>query len=198
MDDTAIELINDLSQIGIFVEDLYDLVESKVKYGDGIPILLKYLSHPELSLNDKEAIVRALGTKEAVGIVNDHLLNEFNENNKSNELYLWAVANSIEIVVRDQDFNKICSIIKDEGFGISREMLVLSLGKIKSKESEEFLINLLENENLASFAISGLVKLKSLKAICKISQLVSSSNKRISKEAKKALIKLNKYDQMQS
>ena len=71
-------------------------------------------------------------------------------------------------------------------------MFVLALGKIKSEISEDVLISMLYDDDVAAHAISSLGKLRSKKAEEKIKGLITHSRSLIRKEATKALERISK------
>ncbi|MNL32232.1 hypothetical protein D3C87_1540690 [compost metagenome] len=71
-------------------------------------------------------------------------------------------------------------------------MFVFALGKIKSAEVEDVLINLLNDDEVIAHALIALGKIKSQKAKDKIAILTDHPKPLVRKEAQKALKKIIK------
>lgn len=181
---------NELKKVGISINDIYDLVNSKKPYPEAIPVLLKLLKSNIEHKGLKEGVIRSLAVKEAIGKASPILLEEYNKTPKEQVMLRWAIGNSVYTTFTSDDVNQIIKIVKDKTNGISRQMFVMALGKVKSTEVEDVLIDLLSDEEVCPHALDALGKLKSKKAKDKISILLKHPNKLIKKEAEKALKKL--------
>lgn len=182
-----------LLQIGMKIESIYDLVNSKEKYPEAIESLISLIEessefHPNLT----EGIVRSLAVKEAKGRANTSLFNLYDRTDNANSLLKWAIGNTINVIVQTKDENQIIKIVSNKSNGISRQMFVLALGKIKSESVENVLINLLDDEEVSPYAINSLGQLKSKKAKTKINDLLNHKKPLIRKEAQKFLKKMEK------
>lgn len=82
------------------------------------------------------------------------------------------------------DLENIFSIVLNKENGISRQMFVTALGKVKSEESENVLIELLDDEEVTVYALEALGRLKSKKAKFKITLFTTHANSLVRKEAK--------------
>lgn len=186
-----IEIIkSEFNKIGISINDIYDLVNTKEPYPEAIPVLLNLLKNGIEHIGIKEGIIRALAVKEAVGIANTILFEEYDRTPKDKMLLKWAIGNTIYTTITEDCKEKIISIVKDKSNGMSRQMFVLALGKIKSTDVEDTLIELLDDVEVCPHALDALGRLKSSKAKGKILDLVNHSNKLIKKEALKAQKKI--------
>jgi HEAT repeat protein len=180
-----------LSEMDIYIESIYDLVNTNEPYPEAIPILVNFLNSDELSSNRIiEGIIRALGVKEAIGIANKPLLRLYNRTKDKDTPYLWAIGNTMTIIISEEDIDEVIKIITDKSNGMSRQMFVLALGNIPSEKSEDVLIQVLNDDEIAPHALEALGKLKSKKARDKISELTNHPKSLIKKEAKKALKKI--------
>ncbi|AXT61813.1 HEAT repeat domain-containing protein [Aquimarina sp. AD10] len=180
-----------LLAVGISINSIYDLVNTKEKYPKAIPILIELLNK-KLSFNSNiiEGIVRALAVKEAKGIANKVLF-ELYEATADDEFILnWAIGNTIHVIVEPKDKDDLIKIISDKTKGNARQMFVLALGKIKGKKSEEVLIQSLKEKGLTLHALKALGKLKCQAAVNEINSLLNSDNKVVAKEAEKILKKI--------
>ena len=164
-----IEALNRLNQLGFTVNNVYDLVNTKQKYTEKIHILIDLLKYDFTEIKIKEGIVRALGIKEASGLANNPLIQEYKKSvaDKQKQYYCWAIGNT---------------------------MCVMALGRIKSELVENVLIKLLNDSEVVLQAIYSLGKLKSAKAKPKLIALLNHKDKIVSKEAAKALKSIEKFN----
>jgi HEAT repeat protein len=184
------ELKSELNKVGIYINDIYDLVNTSDPYPAAIPVLLKVLREGIMDVKIKEGIIRALAVKEAVGKVGPALFAEYNSLPKENIMLRWAIGNTIYKTITKKDIEYVLPIVQDKENGISRQMFVVALGKVKSEEAEEVLINLLDDEEVIPHALEALGKMKAKRAFEKITMLTNHSKPLIKKEALKALKKI--------
>jgi HEAT repeats len=139
-------LTDELSAIGIQIITIWDLVNTKAKYANAIPILLKHLP---LDYSDKikEGIIRSLTVVEAKGVAVPILVNEYEKLSKDKENLRWVIGNAINITITKDYIDKILPIVQDEENGMSRQMFVAALGKIKSEKSKEALLRLVNDDD---------------------------------------------------
>lgn len=189
LNDEVAPLLDDLNGIGVRVISIWDLVNTDDKYPNAIPILLTHLIK-DYCAKTKEAIIRALAVKEAIGKVSPILLDECSKITKDDTSLRWAIGNTIYVTITKDDVERIFSIVQDKENGLSRQMFVAALGKIKSEKVEEVLIKLLDDEEVTLHALEALGRMKSKKARDKVLILTKHSNVLIRKEAQKALKKL--------
>lgn len=180
----------ELSKVGVSINDIYDLVNTKEPYPRAIPVLLNLLKKGIEHIGIKEGIIRALAVKEAVGIANPVLFEEYNKTPKDKMLLKWAIGNTIYTTITENYIEKAVAIVKDKSNGMSRQMFVLALGKIKSTDIENVLIELLDDNEVCPHALDALGRLKSTRAKEKITHLLNHPNNLIRKEALKALKKI--------
>lgn len=80
----ANELIEALKTIGLWVEDLWEFINTRDSYTEAIPLLIKYL--PKLKDKDNiDAIIRALTTKKAKGIACKAVIAAYHKGDKTRE-----------------------------------------------------------------------------------------------------------------
>lgn len=181
-------LITELEKVGIRVKDIYELVNTNKSYPLAIPVLIKALESGVEDKKLKEGIVRALTVKEAKGKANKQLLKEYY--NTNDHLLRWIIGNTFSVIITDHDLPEIVKIVQNKEYGISRQMFVTGMGKIKG--TEDYLIDLLKEEELTPHALGALGNIKSKKAIIPISALLSHPKSLIKREAEKALKKISK------
>ncbi|WP_211518722.1 HEAT repeat domain-containing protein [Flavobacterium humi] len=181
---------DELKKVGISINDIYDLVNTKESYPLAIPVLLDLLQKGIEDVKIKEGIIRALAVKEAIGKASPILIEEYHKIAKDKMMLRWAIGNTIYVTITENDVDSILQIVQDDENGMSRQMFVLALGKVKSEKAEDILIKLLDDEELTPHALEALGRLKSKKAKSKIEILTKHPKSLIKKEAEKALKKI--------
>lgn len=183
-----------LKSVGIEAKSIWDLVNTRVKYPEAIETLTQHIQF-DYELRIKEGIVRALSVIEARGISNEVLFEEYYKSikNPENELYCWAIGNAIATIMLKTDLNNIVKIVTNKEYGISRQMFVIALARAKTPESEKILIDLLDDNDVVLHAILGVKRHKSINAINKLADLLTSSRTEVRKDAKKALESIQKH-----
>jgi len=149
MEAEANKIKSELEKVGISVNDIYDLVNTDKPYPTAVPVLLNLLQEGIEHIGLKEGIVRALAVKEAIGKASSVLISEYNRTPENKMLLRWAIGNTIYTTITKDDVDSILPIVQDKKNGMSRQMFVAALGKVKSKKTEAVLINLLDEEEVA-------------------------------------------------
>lgn len=139
-------LTDELAEIGINIVNIWDLVNTKVKYPKAIPILIKHLQF-DYSDKIKEGIVRALTVPEAKGLVVPFLIKEYLQlpNNKKN--LKWIIGNAVNVTITKSESTDIFPIVLNKENGLSRQMFVVALGKIKTDNVKEVLLRLVDDDD---------------------------------------------------
>ena len=185
-------LKNELSKVGILIDDIYDLVNTRLPYPNAVPVLIELLKNGIGDDKIKEGVIRALTVREAKGKAGKVLLEEYN-NSPTEKMFLrWAIGNAMSVLIRNEDVPCVLDIVSNKENGISRQMFVIGLGKIKSDRVEQCLINLLDDDDVAAHAITSLGKLKSINSREKIHKLLNHPRSLIRKVAKKAIERIPK------
>lgn len=180
-----------LMKVGVIINDVYDLVNTKASYPKAIPILVDLLKNSKVQ-DPKllEGIVRSLAVKEAKGIANDTVFQKFIE--VQQDWLRWAIGNTINVIATAEDLDKLIVIVKDKKYGTARQMPTMALGRFKSPEVEDVLVSLLSDRDVLPHAIDALGKHKSIKAKPYLEKLLTDSSLLVRKEAKKALKRILK------
>lgn len=184
------KLVKKFRDKGIIINDIFDLVNSDESCPKAIPVLLELLNANVSDDTLKEGIIRALAVKEAKGIAGKFLISEFKRTPIQKMMLLWAIGSTMDVVMSEEDIDEVINIVSNKSYGMSRQMFVSALGKFKSEEIEEVLINLLNQEEVAPHALEALGRLKSKRAENKVRSLLKHKNSLIRREAAKALEKL--------
>lgn len=181
---------SELEKVGIYINDIYDLVNTNEPYPLAISVLINLLKEGIEHIGTKEGVVRALAVKEAIGKASPVLIAEYNRVPKDKMMLRWAIGNTIYTTITEDDIESILQIIQDKSNGMSRQMFVAALGKVKSEKAEQILIMLLDDDEVTPHALEALGRMKSKKAKDKIKKLINHPKTLIRKEAQKALKKV--------
>jgi hypothetical protein len=134
-------LIADLSNLGITVKSVWDLVNTTQPYPEAIPVLLCHLRRTDYPPEVREGIARALSrrdpqVKEAI----PELLEAFRKDpDPGLNGPKWAIGNAIETVFDDRYVEQIVELACDRSHGPARTMLVRALAKSKTELAQEAL-----------------------------------------------------------
>jgi hypothetical protein len=178
---------SELLKVGIGINSIYDLVNTKNSYRKAIPVLIGLLRNEFDEIKTCEGIVRALTVKEAKGLANTVLLDLYRKTPVVESSLRWAIGNAFSVIITEEDLNDVLEIVKNKENGTSRQMFVFALGKLKSCEVENILIDLLADEEVALQALSSIGKLKVWKAMPHVKGLTNHTNSTIRNQAKKLL-----------
>jgi hypothetical protein len=138
-------LIDELAVLDIKINSIWDLVNTKSKYPKAIPVLIKYLPLVNYDKN-KEGIIRALTVPEAKGLVVPLLVKEYLQLPNEKENLRWVIGNAVNVVITKSEVADIFPIVLNKENGLSRQMFVSALGKIKAENVKDVL-NRLVNDN---------------------------------------------------
>jgi hypothetical protein len=161
-----------------------------VDYPAAVPILLRWL--PKVTERSvKEDIIRTLSVPWARPAAIQPLIAEFRGTTPDDGIG-WVIGNALEVVADDSVFDDIVELANDRSYGRSREMVVAALGNMKSAKAREILIDLLDDDEVAGYAVMGLGKLRATEARPKVERFLKHSEDWVRKEAKKALAKMDR------
>lgn len=186
------ELVNDIREKGYNITDYNEIdsiLNSKSK-DDLIPILIKYLKETEFEMH-KDFLVRRLGVK-GFHEVTGYLLKEF-KNPYSGVGYRWAIGNSLSIILDKKHEKEYIEIIKNKRYGTGRQMVVITLGKLRSTDAIPVFLDLLDDEDIDGHILVALGYYKDPGLIQYIEPFLKHKNTWIRKETEKAIKKLSKY-----
>jgi len=131
-------VVKALKDVGLNVESCWDLLDTRSKYTDAIPVLLEHLNkeYPDAI---KEGIVRALAIPEARA-GRSTILDLFNKTSDSTHRSLKvALAVAIVATTTDSNIDEVMNLITDPSHGESRVMLLRALRKSKNMKAKEIL-----------------------------------------------------------
>jgi hypothetical protein len=183
-----------LAAAGIYVEDIHRLGQEGL-VSRATPILLALL--PEINFFPaKDNVIMAIqGGKLDPGF----LVQEFRDllpylNEHGADSYGWRLGAALADHADGTVFDDIVELIQDRRYGKARQMLTEALTRVKKRRVEAIpvLIELLGDEQMEMHALFALGKLKAVEALPQVRQSLTSNNRAIRAEAKKALRKIEK------
>lgn len=187
-------IISELSKVGVQVLSVFDLVNTKKVYPEAIPVLLNCLDRVDDSVI-KEALVRALTVKEAEGIANKKMIQEFlaipSNAAPPEQLLKWAIGNALSVIATDADYSDLVNIATSKEHGKAREMVVAALGRMKTPEAGKVLTELLSDDVVVGHAVMALNNLRYLPVLPVLESLRNHQKPWVRKEIDKAVKKLS-------
>jgi hypothetical protein len=183
-------LMEELKRAGFAVNWVSDLRQCG-DYREALPILLKWL--PIIENTDvKTDIVRRLSVPAAKPFALPVFLDEYRRvTDKDGELSM-ALGNGLEIFADDSIFDNLAILAEDRARGEGRPFVVLGLGKMRNPRAIEVLIRLLDDKDVAAWAIIALGKLGAGEARSQIKRFIEHPDSYVRREAKKALARIDK------
>lgn len=187
-------IVSELSKIGVRVLSVFDLVNTKKSYPEAIPVLLNCFDRVDDSVI-KEALVRALTVKEAEGVANRKMIQEFlaipSNAAPPEQLLKWAIGNALSVIATDADYADLVNIATSKEHGKAREMVVAALGRMKNPEAGKVLTELLSDDTVVGYAVMALNNLRYLPALSTLESLRNHQKPWVRKEIDKAMQKLS-------
>ena len=180
----------ELAAAGFDFSTVSDLRTSRRRYSAAVPILMKWL--PLLtSVAERDEVVRALSVPWARPLAARLMVDEFRRAAESGEWGLaWAIGNALEIVADDSVFDDLVLLVSDPHFGVSRQMIVLALGRSKRSDAVSTLVPLLTDADVSGHAVMALGKLRAKEAAEAVRPFLGDRRAWVRREAKKALSKM--------
>jgi HEAT repeat protein len=177
-----------LRKSGIRVSTFAELRRHR-RYLEALPILLASL--PNISDKDlKEDVVRSLSVPGAGPQVAKALVEQFET--VEDMLLKWAIANGLSIIGDQSVAEDLFRLASDKRHGRAREMLVLSLGRLKHPNSIPIARALLEDQEVEGHALRALGQLNAADARSDIEKRLQHPRAWVRNEARRALAKLDK------
>lgn len=195
---TPVEMLFDLSQVGVDIDDLWELVNTREPYDAAVPVLIDWLAHldervaPEIRARVEEPIVRALTIPAARKTAPPVLLERFRRPQVDpNRGVRWVIGNALGALAGDQYFDQIEALARDKEYGRDREQLMRFFGRSKDPRAAPLLIELLEDSDVVAHAAEALGKQKDPRSRAPLEKLSTHLLPLARREAAKALKKLS-------
>lgn len=180
------ELIKEANDNGFEIQEFNDLNSVKRKIKKIIPILIKYLYLFDEG-NFKDAIIGLLGVKGFYDATETLIKLYYNYDIIIDK---WAIGDALYNIQDKRFEEEYIKIIKDKDNGISRQMIVMLLGKLKCQKALPTLVDLLQDTEVNGHAIIALSYFKDNDLIQYIEPFINHDKKWIRTEAEKAIKKI--------
>lgn len=181
-------LVQELRDAGVPVDDVWDLVNTRVQYPAAVPILLDWLSHrvPVEDIRMREGLVRALTIRAARPAAFPVLVHEFRTT--EDDIYRWVVGNALSVVADASAYDELVAIILDRRYGWGRERLVEALWRFKKNpRTVPILLDLLNDPEATAWAVRALSRIKPAGIKARMAVLLDHPDPEVRKRAEKAL-----------
>ena len=141
-------LVQDLRAVGVRVDSVWDLVNTRASYATAIPVLLDHL-HRDYPPGTREGIARALAVPEASWAW-DALLTSFrNEPDGGPRNVKWALACALDGAATDEVLDTVIELVLDRRVGENRLALLTALARSKQARARDTLEKLREDPQLS-------------------------------------------------
>lgn len=138
------QLRAELLAVGVEIDLIWDLVNTRESYDVAVPILLEHLKRP-YDARTREGIARALAIKAAKPYAKD-LIELFKaETDNSSHSVKWAIGNALTVATRRELLPEIIELALDPRHGEARSILLLVLNRSKKPEAKEALMRLVSD-----------------------------------------------------
>lgn len=177
------------------METLAELRQRGIGDRWAVPVLVKWLPEVEY-LPLKRDLIATLGSRWARPAAAGPWLEEFRRINPAEDTAAtsvrWSIGDALERVADESVLDDLIEIATDVGQGRHRALVVTALGNMGKARDRVLpvLLGLLDDEEVAAYAVMGLGKLKAPEARAGIEEFLDHPEPWIRKEAKKALAKL--------
>lgn len=156
----AEQLRRRLRNVGVDIDDVWELVEADAPSPTAIPFLLEALNQslPE-EAEFREGVVRALSIKDARPVAAPALVHEMRRQQQHDDLLvLWAFGNALSIVADDSVYDDIVALARDRSLGRAREMLMDALARMDRPDATDVLVSLVDDEDVDAQAVVALAR----------------------------------------
>lgn len=191
----AAGLLADLEAAGFSVETLAELRQRGVGDRRAVPVLVKWLPKGEY-LSLKRDLVATLGSRWARPAAAGPLVEEFGRVDPAEDTATtsvrWSIGDALERVADESVLDDLIENATDVSHGRHRALVVAALGDMGKARDRVLpvLVGLLDDDEVAAYAVMGLGKLKAPEARARIERFLDHPEVWVRKEAKKALAKL--------
>ncbi|MFE4470108.1 HEAT repeat domain-containing protein [Leifsonia sp. NPDC056824] len=193
-----IELLFELSQVGVEIDDLWELVNTRESYDEAVPVLVDWLAHLdervpwEVRSRVEEPIVRALTVPGARKLAPPVLIDRFRLPEVGQyRAVRWAIGNALGGLAGDQYFDELEALARDRAYGRDREQLLRFFGRSKDPRAVRVLWDLLDEDDIAAHAAEALGRQKDPRSRVPLEKMLTHERPLVRREAAKALKKLN-------
>jgi HEAT repeat protein len=193
--EAAVGLLRDLADAGFTVRALAELRRRGVGDRRAVPVLVKWL--PRISyLPLKRDLIATLGSGWARPESARPLVEEFRRIDPASDTadtsVRWSIGDALERVADESVLEDLIEIATDARHGSHRGLVVAALGNMATISDRVLpvLLALLDDEDVAGYAVMGLGKIKAREARPAVERFLDHRESWVRREAKKALAKL--------
>ena len=124
------QLLSELREVGVVVDSVWDLVNTRAEYPAAIPVLVRHLSN-SYTRGVKEGIARALTVEYAGPEALRKFIDEFLKQDDNSGISLkWVLGNAIATVATSSDEEAMISLATDRAHGVAREPIIAQLRRV--------------------------------------------------------------------
>ncbi|MEN3382544.1 MAG: hypothetical protein V7608_2588 [Hyphomicrobiales bacterium] len=123
------QLLTELREVGVVVDDVWDLVNTRAEYPAAIPVLVRHLPK-SYTLGVREGIARALTVEYAGPEVLRKLVDEFLKHTDSESELKWVLGNAIATVATPSDEEALIGLAMDRVHGRGRDRIIAALRRV--------------------------------------------------------------------
>ena len=189
------QIIREINELGYDFATIDDLRESRVRYIEAIPVLLRWLPVVTDS-TDKDAVIRTLTQPWAKKLALDPLIEEFRNLPFDGELARerWVVGNALDVLWDDSRFDALAELLLDSRFGRARQMIAWGMSKSKRAEATEVLLRVADDPDLTGHVVRSLAKLADPQARPTLQAAEAHKEAWIRKYARKGISNLDRKE----
>jgi HEAT repeat protein len=191
----AAGLLADLAAAGFHVKKMAELRAPGVGDARAVPVLVRWL--PEIDyLPLKRDVIATLGSRWARPAAAAPLVEEFRRVDPATDgdgsNLRWFIGDALERVADESVVDDVIEIATDTSHGRARSLVVTALGNMRKARDRVLpvLLGLLDDEEVAAYAVMGLGRLKAPEARPAVERFLDHPESWIRREAKKALRKI--------
>lgn len=197
MTQTPTELLSDLHHVGVDVDDLWQLVNTRERYDDAVPVLVDWLAHLdervpyEYRARIEEPLVRALIVPAARKTAPPVLIERFKlPETEPRRSVRWVIGHALETLAGDEYFSELEALARNWTYGRDREAMLRAFGRSKNPRAVPLLLDLLDDEDVVAHAVEALGSHKDPRSRIPLERLLTHERPLVRREATKALKKL--------
>jgi hypothetical protein len=181
-----------LCDAGYAIRQVYELKESKTVYKKAIPIILNWLPHIK-DIQVKGDVIDVLAVPWAKPNVAPVLIHEFLAAPDVPEpMHKIRIAEALRIIADKEVYDDMVAIFRDKRHGGYRVPLGEAIGSMKMPGAVDVLIEMLDDDVVAGYAIMGLRKLKDPKSRPYLERFLNHEMTWVRKEAAKTIEGIDK------
>ena len=190
----AAGLLEDLHGVGFAVSTVADLRKRGVGDRRAVAVLAKWLPMVDY-VPLKKDIIASLGSPWGRPDASRPLIGEFRRLDRSDDQSAaerWSIGDALERVADESVLDDLIAIAADRRHGRDRQLIVTALGNMVRAQQQvvPLLLQLLDDEEVAPYAVMGLGKLRASEAKAAVERFLEHPKTWVRKEAKNALARM--------